>query len=58
LPGPVKPRAYDNARRAAAARRTQERVERGWVLDDYERWLATSLTAALLPAPATPPTSS
>jgi AcrR family transcriptional regulator len=26
LPGPVKPRAYDNARRAAAARRTQERV--------------------------------
>jgi AcrR family transcriptional regulator len=31
-------------------------LERGWVLDDYERWLATSLTAALLPAP--PPTSS
>jgi AcrR family transcriptional regulator len=32
-------------------------LERGWVLDDYERWLATSLTAALLPAPP-PPTSS
>ena len=32
-------------------------LERGWALDDYERWLATSLTAALLPAPA-PPTSS
>lgn len=33
-------------------------LERGWALDDYERWLATSLTAALLPAPVPPPTSS
>ena len=33
-------------------------LERGWALDDYERWLATSLTAALLPAPVTPTTSS
>ena len=33
-------------------------LERGWALDDYERWLATSLTAALLPAPGPPPTSS
>jgi len=33
-------------------------LERGWTLDDYERWLATSLTAALLPAPVPPPTSS
>ena len=32
-------------------------LERGWALDDYERWLATSLTATLLPAPV-PPTSS
>jgi AcrR family transcriptional regulator len=24
-------------------------LERGWTLDDYERWLATSLAAALLP---------
>jgi AcrR family transcriptional regulator len=32
-------------------------LERGWALDEYERWLATSLAAALLPAPA-PPTSS
>ena len=33
-------------------------LERGWALDDYERWLATSLTAALLPAPVPPTTSS
>jgi len=33
-------------------------LERGWTLDDYERWLATSLTAALLPAPVPPTTSS
>ena len=28
-------------------------LERGWALDEYERWLATSLAAALLPAPPT-----
>jgi AcrR family transcriptional regulator len=32
-------------------------LERGWSLDEYERWLAASLAAALLPAPR-PPTSS
>jgi hypothetical protein len=28
-------------------------LERGSALDEYERWLATSLAAALLPAPPT-----
>jgi len=27
-------------------------LERGWALDEYERWFAASLAAALLPAPA------
>jgi hypothetical protein len=32
-------------------------LERGWALDEYERWFATSLGAALLPAPEGPTSS-
>jgi hypothetical protein len=32
-------------------------LERGWALDEYERWFATSLAAALLPAPEAPTSS-
>jgi AcrR family transcriptional regulator len=31
-------------------------LERGWALDDYERWFAASLAAALLPQAAPPDT--
>ena len=29
-------------------------LERGWSMDEYERWFAASLAAALLPGPAAP----
>ena len=29
-------------------------LERGWTMDEYERWFTTSLAAALLPGPAAP----
>lgn len=51
-------RAGEPELRAFAATIDRERLAGASALDDYERWLATSLTAALLPAPVPPPTSS